>query len=168
MMESAFSANEVFEIAKRIEKNGGRFYRLAAEKFDDEKTYGLLMGLARMEDEHEKVFAALAEIMTDQERENQGGEVNPQALAYLHALADSYMFSKEQGAEDLIHGLETIEEILQKSIGLEKDSIILYLGLKDAVPQDLGKDRIEDIIREEMQHITTLTRHLAMYRGKVQ
>jgi rubrerythrin len=168
MMESQFSANEVFEIAKRIENNGGRFYRLAAEKFDDKATHGLLMSLANMESEHEKVFAAMADIMTAEERIAQEHEVDPNALAYLHALADSYMFSEEQGAEDLIHGLETIEEILKKAIALEKDSIVLYLGLKDAVPENLGKGRIEDIIREEMQHITTLTRHLAVYQGKAQ
>lgn len=167
-MESGFSANEVFEIAKRIEKNGKRFYRHAAEKFNDKITFGLLMGLANMEDEHEKVFVAMQDIMTEEERDKQGYEVDPKALAYLHALADSYMFNSEQEAEDPIYGLETIEQILQKAIALEKDSIILYLGLKDVVPASLGKDRIEEIIREEMQHITTLTRHLAVYQRKVQ
>ncbi len=167
-MESAFSATEVFEIARRIEKNGGRFYRMAAEKFDDKKNYGLLMSLATMEDEHEKVFASLQDILTQEERKTQDHQVDPQAIAYLHALADSYMFNSDQGADDLIRGLETIEQILEKSIALEKDFIILYLGLKEAVPATLGKDRVDGIIREEMQHITTLTRHLANVQGKSQ
>jgi rubrerythrin len=51
-------------------------------------------------------------------------------------------------------------EILKSAIEAEKDSIVFYLGMKEAVPQNLGRDRIEAIIKEEMGHIQMLTKHL--------
>ena len=44
-------------------------------------------------------------------------------------------------------------EILKSAIEAEKDSIVFYLGMKEAIPQNLGRDRIEAIIKEEMEHI---------------
>ena len=51
-------------------------------------------------------------------------------------------------------------EILKSAIEAEKDSIVFYLGMKEAVPENLGKDRIETIIKEEMGHIRVLSREL--------
>lgn len=50
------------------------------------------------------------------------------------------------------------------AIGLEKDSIVFYLGMKEAVPQRSGRDKIEGIIKEEMRHMATLSRELETLR----
>ena len=47
------------------------------------------------------------------------------------------------------------------AIGLEQDSIVFYLGMKDMVAGSLGKDRIDGIIKEEMYHVVTLAKPLA-------
>jgi len=39
---------------------------------------------------------------------------------------------------------------------LEKDSIVFYVGIKEAIPPDWGKAKIDAIIREEMGHISLL------------
>ena len=44
-----------------------------------------------------------------------------------------------------------MEEVLQTAIGLEKDSIIFYVGIEELVPEKLGKDKVNDIIKEEMR-----------------
>jgi len=54
-----------------------------------------------------------------------------------------------------------MKEILKSAIEAEKDSIIFYLGMKDAVPEKLGKDKIEAIIKEEMGHVRLLSSELA-------
>ena len=41
-----------------------------------------------------------------------------------------------------------IRGIFRAAIGLEKDSIIFYLGMKELVPENLGKNRIDKIIKE--------------------
>ena len=53
-------------------------------------------------------------------------------------------------------------DVLRKAIELEKDAIIYYLGMKDAVPEDLGRDRIDRIIRQEMGHVVLLTARLRL------
>jgi rubrerythrin len=49
-------------------------------------------------------------------------------------------------------------EILKSAIEAEKDSIVFYLGMKEGVPEKLGKGRLEAIIKEEMGHIRVLSK----------
>jgi rubrerythrin len=53
-----------------------------------------------------------------------------------------------------------MKEILKAAIVAEKDSIVFYLGLKDFVPDRLGKNRLDKIIKEEMGHIRILSNEL--------
>jgi rubrerythrin len=57
-----------------------------------------------------------------------------------------------------------MKEILKAAIVAEKDSIAFYLGMKDAVSDNRGKQRIEAIIKEEMQHIRILSKELAAFK----
>jgi len=50
-----------------------------------------------------------------------------------------------------------MEEILKKAILAEKDSIVFYLGMKEMVPVNSGKTKIDAIIKEEMVHIKLLS-----------
>ena len=58
-----------------------------------------------------------------------------------------------------------MEDILKSAITAEKDSIVFYLGMKEAVSEDLGSDRIDNIIKEEMGHIKLLSKKLVAHRG---
>jgi len=49
---------------------------------------------------------------------------------------------------------------LKMAIGVERDSIAFYVGLKEAVSRKAGKDKVDDIIKEEMGHIVTLNEKL--------
>ncbi|MCK4603454.1 MAG: hypothetical protein KAU41_01990, partial [Deltaproteobacteria bacterium] len=55
---------------------------------------------------------------------------------------------------------ENTRKILWVAIGLEKASIIFYLGMKELVPESLGKKKIDDIMKEEMGHIRLLSNRL--------
>jgi len=46
----------------------------------------------------------------------------------------------------------------------EKDSIVFYLGMKDMVPAKLGKNRLDDIIKEEMEHIKIIGKKLSAFK----
>jgi rubrerythrin len=59
-----------------------------------------------------------------------------------------------------------LEEILTTAIGLEKDSILFYVGLKDLVPPKYGQEKIDDIIRQERKHVAQLTNHRKKLRAK--
>jgi hypothetical protein len=40
---------------------------------------------------------------------------------------------------------------------LEKDSLVLYLGIQEAMDERLGRTQVGVIIREEMDHISRLS-----------
>ena len=159
-MNYPFNADEVFEIAEQIEVNGGKFYRRAAESFDKEETRNLLTGLARMEDQHKATFAEIRENLLMSERQPTVYDPFDEAVLYLRAFAGGQVFKTDLDIEEIFTGDVTLEDILHKAIGLEKDSIVFYVGMRDLVPEDLGKDKIDRIIREEKQHIIVLTKEL--------
>ena len=49
--------------------------------------------------------------------------------------------------------MSSMEEILKQAIVAEEESIVLYLGMKEMVPENLGKAKINSIIKTEMTHI---------------
>lgn len=154
-----FNADEIFQIAEQIERNGASFYRGAAKLDFDEGTKQKLLDLAEMEDAHEKTFAAMRQELSGQEVASTVFDRHGEVANYLKAMADCYVFQRSVAPEDLVSG-KSIEEVLKVAIGLEKDSIVFYLGIKESVPEKYGKDKIEKIIKEEMSHVTLLTDEL--------
>ena len=61
--------------------------------------------------------------------------------------------------------LSSMREILKAAILAEKDSIVFYLGMKDLVPDKLGKDKLDEIIKEEMGHIRILSKELIAHKN---
>jgi rubrerythrin len=160
-MSIPFSADEIFEIAEQIERNADRFYRRAAQGTDDSRLRAKLLDLAVMENEHEKVLAAMRAVLSPQEREPMVPEPWGEAVLYLRGIADGHVFDVKQDPVKWLTGKETKQEVLSAAIGYEKDSIVFYLGMKEMVPEERGKDRIDAIIREEMSHVAVLSDELA-------
>lgn len=157
-----FNAEEVFEIAERIEKNAARFCRRAAElRPEAEKdNIDFLLGLAAMEEEHDKILAGMRGQLTGRMREETAADPYLEAHLYLNELADASGGEGSQAAADALTGAESIVDILKILIRLEQKSISFYLGIKDMVPASLGKDKIDDIIAEERNHIVILAEKL--------
>jgi rubrerythrin len=163
-MSTTFSADEVLEMAEQIERNGSRFYRRASQGFTDSRARELLLDLAIAEDEHQKVFAAMRADLSPQEREPTVPDPYGEAVWYLRGMADGALFDVKADPSERLTGKETTEEILRTAIGLEKDGIVFYLGIKGMVPERLGRDRIDAIINQEMGHIAILSKHLVSSR----
>ena len=149
-----FNADEVFEIAEQIERNGANFYRSVAEKVTDSKIKQLLSDLAEMEDEHEQTFKNLRSELSQDEKTMTTFDPEDESANYLRALAETRVFYEKK------IDTTSFEEILKTAITAEKDSIVFYLGMKDVVPAHLGKQKLDDIIKEEMSHITLLSKEL--------
>jgi len=149
-----FNADEVFEMAEQMERNGAKFYRNAAENTADPSNKDMLIGLCRMEEAHEKMFESMRAELSSAEKASTVFDPSGEAAQYLRALVDSRIFFEKE------IDVTSMVEILKSAIEAEKDSIVFYLGMKEAVPKKLGKDRIEAIIKEEMGHIQMLTKHL--------
>jgi len=157
-----FNADEVFEMAEQIERNGAGFYRRTAQVVQDPKVRDILLGLAGMEDDHEKRFARMRSTLDESKKQSSVFDPEGDAAKYLRAMADGRVFDTRVDPAQRITGRETQPDVLRAAIALEKDSIVFYLGLRDLVTASAGKKDIEEIIREEMGHITTLSGQLAV------
>jgi rubrerythrin len=153
-MGTMFNADDIFEMAEQIERNGAKFYREASANVESIMAKQMLLQLSEMEEGHEKIYRDLRAALTADEKKATVFDPLNEAVQYLRALADTRVFF--QKAIDL----KSMLEILKAAIEAEKDSIVFYTGMKDVVPEGLGKKRIDDIIKEEMGHITLLSKEL--------
>ncbi|NIS61961.1 MAG: rubrerythrin [Proteobacteria bacterium] len=160
-MSFPFNADEILEMAEQIERNGARFYRRAVKGAVDPRNHRLLLDLAAKEEEHEKVFASMRVDLAREKSETAFFDPDGQAALYLRAMADGHVFDVKADPTQLFTGKETVEDILRVAMGMEKDSIVFYLGMKELVPERLGKSRIDGIIKEEMGHLASLGNELA-------
>jgi len=159
-MSITFNAFEIFEIAEQLERNGAKFYRKAARSIADQELRKMLLELADMEAEHEKTFAGMRKQLSESDKDWQLRVFDPEneLSLYLQAMANGHVFDLRKDPSKQLRSTETVEDILKLAIDAEKDSIIFYLGLKDFVPVKAGKDKVEEIIKEEMSHIAVLNR----------
>jgi len=155
-----FNADEVFEMAEQIERNGAKFYRKAAASAGG-AARTVFENLADMEDQHEKTFHEMRQQLTKTERAAVTFDPDSEGALYLQSMADGKVFNLRADPSEKLTGGERPQEVLHTAIGLEKDSIVFYLGLRDIVPDARGRGRLDDIIKEEMGHITLLTGQLA-------
>ena len=156
-----FSADEVFEMAEQIERNGAQFYRKIAEASPKGDVRDLFLKFAEMEELHEKIFISMRAELSEKDKESAVFDPEGESAQYLRALADLRVFDENAGEGfDFSEGLteeERMKRALRAAIGLEKESIVFYEGMKEFVPESLGKDKIDGIIKEEMKHIRILT-----------
>lgn len=156
-MPNDFNANDVFEMAIQIEKNGAAFYRNAAEQTEGKAHKDFLIELAVMEDAHEKTFAAMLGDLKGNENFANTFDPEDENILYIKALADTRVFFEKDQPDNSLKG------ILSSAIQAEKDSITFYLGMKEMIPEKMGQGKIDYIIKEEMKHIRLLAGKLAEF-----
>ncbi|MHC4789473.1 MAG: ferritin-like domain-containing protein, partial [Planctomycetota bacterium] len=91
------------------------------------------------------------------ERQEPLYDPNDEGLQYVRAAAGGQVFDLKADPVQWLEGGRAMAQVLTKAIGLEKDSIIFYLGLKEVVPERLGRGRVDEVIRQEMGHVTLLS-----------
>jgi rubrerythrin len=164
-MSIQFNAEEIFEIAIQIERNGAIFYRNSANNTKDESTKKIFADLASMEDEHEVTFLKLKEHAKTVTWDKEFNDSNSEATMYLQAMAGGYVFNIHDDPFMNLPASTPMSDVLKAAITREKESIVFYTGMKDLVPKKLGADKIEWIIREEMKHVILLTKKLREVQG---
>jgi len=157
-MSYDFNADDVFEMAEQMERNGGKFYRTAADNTTDSENKEFLLSLAEMEDQHEKTFKGMRTDLTGKDKASTVFDPEGEAALYLRALADTRVFFEKE------IDVSSMRNILKSAIEAEKDSIVFYLGMKEAVPESFGKGRLDHIIKEEMGHIKMLSKKLVAHK----
>jgi len=155
-----FHVDEILSMAQQIERNGASFYRKASEIASLSEIRQRLLDLAAMEDEHEKIFAAMRGHLSEKEREAAASR-DPDAALYVRSWADGHVFDVNADPAQRLTGVETKADILRMALEIEKDSIAFYVGVRALVPEGWGQERLDEIIKEEMRHITDLRGELS-------
>jgi len=158
-MSVTFVADEIYEIAEQIENNASEFYREAAERCPNEDIRAFLLDLSEQENKHFKTFQNMREKLAEEE----GLSIfNPlgRSAAYLQAMADARSWEGRKNPLEVLTGKETTKEIIEIAIESEKEMVVFYVGLKDMVYFQAGKKKVEEIIIEELNHISALLKKL--------
>jgi rubrerythrin len=151
-----FNALEIIEMAKKIERNGAAFYKLASEKVINPEAKQLLNDLASMEQVHEMVFEDLKNYLPDDQTWTKHEvDTDGQLFSYLESMADNIIYDLKN--DKMEEHIKSIEAIFKYAIEKVKQSVLYYLGIKELVPEALGKDKISEIIKEEMKHVAILS-----------
>lgn len=159
-----FNVDEIFEMAGQIERNGAKFYRNIAEVSPKGDVQNLFLQFAEMEEGHEKVFLSMRQELSEKDKESRVFDPEGESAQYLRSLAELRVFDENAEesfdfSEDLAEE-EKMKRAYRAAIDLEKESIVFYQGMKEFVPEGLGKNRINNIIKEEMKHIRILSNKL--------
>jgi len=163
-MSTELTIGDVFDMAMQIERDADSFYRSAAAVAGGAGRRKVLLDLAAMEREHELVFAGMKERLGShaQSPARIGGKDGGKSLSVVNLLPSGV-------GEDLrerFTGRESSEEILQKAIEFEKDTVVFFAGMKNALPDPAERDKLDSIIREELGHIVYLTSILALSKSE--
>ena len=160
-MAITFNADEIYNIAEQIERNGQKFYSDSAQRVQDATAKKVLQDLADMEVKHLKTFKALHAALTEQARQEITWDPDGQAGAYLQAAADSHVFKTATDPTTLLENNSDPREILELALQFEKDTVIYFLGVADMVPERLGKADVLGLVKQEQGHIALIQRTLS-------
>lgn len=168
-MSAGFNPIEVLELACHVERYGERFYRLAAERVDDDDARKLLLDLADYEVRHEEVFTAMKQELAGRSAQDLEAEVarDPDGTVgrYLQAMANGLVFEVDGEPGDRLRGDESLEELLRLALQMEQTSIAFYSGIQRAIPASWGPERLDAIIDEERSHVVYISGELARLHG---
>jgi rubrerythrin len=154
-----FTADEVFEMAEHLERNGAEFYNDAAESVEKGKLQDLFYTLSEWEIKHEKIFSGLRKDLSSKEQSLITFDPDSESTRYLKSLVEG-MVSFEHTLK-----ADSPEEILTAAIESEKDAVSFYIAMRNAVPEALGKSKIDQIIKEEAAHAKVLGEQLGKLIG---
>ena len=147
-----YSAQEIAEIAIRIEENGHVFYLEAAVAIsENENVKKLFLSLAQKELSHISAFKHLLSMV---ETEHLEFDVES-AGGYLQHQADTHIFQKVNSGKVLAASIIDAEHAIKIAYQFELESVEFYTALLGRV-QSNAKMMVSHIIEEERQHAKEL------------
>jgi rubrerythrin len=153
MEEDIGKAIGALKMAIRVEQNGYRFYRRAAEETDDPKGKQLFNSLAEDEEAHESILKSrLKALERDGEWKDVGAEEWPGESPFT---GEDPIFSRERiekGVEDYTSELSA----LRMAYLIEKNAFEFYTKAARETEDPVGKAMYQDLADWEKNHQSVL------------
>ena len=142
-----FSANEILDMAIKLEKNGELVYRDAIAKVSNPELITLLKWMADEEVEHANWFAEL-KLKLDQK------SVNPFMEKMSRELFNDLLGDKNFSLKDVdFSSVNETVDLMAIFIEFEKDSVRFYEVLEPFIEDPVSLESLQKIIDEENHHI---------------
>jgi rubrerythrin len=153
---AVFERQEIYLLAMRIEENGERFYRGAAQTLEDKAAKDLFRDLAEEEVRHKAIFESMFSKMESyQMDERYSGEY----LEYLRAYVDDKIVFSKRDVDRELREVRDVRSAIRFAMHREMEAILYFLEMKNLVSKG-QQSSIEKIVEEERRHFTTLSRAL--------
>ena len=150
-----FTAQDILDIAIRLEKNGEKTYRDARLHISGDALKTLLAWIAQGEHNHARWFTELKNRLTQGEDHHLMAELS---RALVEDVIQGQAFSLEEVDFETI---DSPDKMLRTFIGFEDDTIAFYEVLKTFIDETAIATQLEQIILEEKKHMATFREMLA-------
>ena len=145
-----FSANEILDMAIKLEKSGEVVYRDAIEKVSNPEFIKLLEWMADEEVKHANWFAELKLKLAQK-------SVNPFMEKMSRELFNDLLGDKNFSLKDVdFSSVSEIDDLIAIFIEFEKDSVRFYQVLEPFIEDPVSLESLKKIIDEENCHIKRL------------
>ncbi len=152
-MGNIFSGSEIVELGIQIENNGKDFYEALISQTKNHRAKEIFQYLSQEEGKHIAVFKKILDSVHKYEPpESYPGEY----FAYMAALASDCVFTQKDKGIEMARNVSSDKEAVEMGIGFEKDSILLYQGMKRVVPEYDHKT-VEELVAQEQMHLRQLS-----------
>jgi rubrerythrin len=151
---SKLSAQTVLQWAMEIERNGEEFYRTVAASSQDREVRNLLQDLAHQEERHYRTFERMLGNAPDAPED----EASEEDRLYLETALAGALIGPDKGLERAREA-QTEEQAVRAAMTFEKDTLLFFYELAEAVPES-QLAAVRAVIDEERDHLRQLTRVL--------
>lgn len=162
-MSIQFNADTIFEIGVQIEKNGCAFYLEAAAHASEATLKSLLTELAEWEKRHIALFEHMQAELPETMRGEDVFDPDNEFYTYLQAAANTHVFVGTIDVVQLVAQCQSPTAIFDLALRFEKDSVVYYTTLQKMVANHLGREKIDQLIHEELRHIDILNTQRQKY-----
>ncbi|HHY92137.1 MAG TPA: ferritin family protein [Firmicutes bacterium] len=150
---------EAVRLAELLEDSGYRFYQEAAGKAEGTNLKGMLLHLAKMEQEHKATFHGLyQDLLAGKWNYDDSYLYVEEVEKFFRLLADSAVFPEPEAVPEIVAGLHSVRDVLELAIRAEKDSIFFYEKLAQEARLPATREAAQELIREELTHLDDLVK----------
>jgi len=147
---------EICNIAMDMEMEACAYYDAAASLSEKDALKRVFEKLARMEQGHLKHFENIEKSFWKLKDSLSEGDVNLRTyLSTLIGQRSAKTLNPRERVEKVIKSGKP-RKIIEDAIEKEKEAILIYLGLSNALGFQKARETVDQIITEEMNHIVIL------------
>jgi rubrerythrin len=149
-----FTANELLDMAIKLEKNGEAVYRSAIAKAKTPELVSLLEWMIDEEVTHAGFFSELKHNLETK-------QVNPFMEEMSRELFDELLGNQNFSLKEVdFSSIDNIDELIAVFIEFEQDSVIFYKVLEPFVEDPAALEHLRKIIDEEYLHIQRMQKFI--------